>query len=81
MTPREYEALLARKQIEQGGEDYRTAAIICATYNVWRGKDQPPLTPEDILGKGKEKTQTVEDMLAMVKMLHGALGGKKVVEE
>lgn len=74
MTPREYEALIARKQVEQRGEDYRTAAIICATYNVWRDSKQPPLVPEDILG-GKDKTQTVEDMLAMVKMLHVALGG------
>jgi hypothetical protein len=75
MTPREYEALISRKQVEQRGEDYRTAAIICATYNVWRDSKYPPLTPEDILGK-QEKMQTVEDMLVMVKQLHVAMGGK-----
>jgi hypothetical protein len=80
MTPREYEALLARKRVAKEGDDYRTAAIICATYNVWRDSRSDPLTPADIIGKKKKETQSPEDMLRMVKSLHATLGGKAPVE-
>lgn len=80
MTPREFEALAARKKIEREGDDYRTAAIICATYNVWRDAKTEPLTPEDIMGKKKKEKQTPEDMLRVVENLHAMFGGSAPVK-
>jgi len=80
LTPREFESLSFRRRNEREGEDYRTAAIVCATYNVWRDPKSDPITPEDILGKKKAKSrQSPEDMLLMVQALHKSFGGKDPV--
>jgi hypothetical protein len=72
---REYNALCKRRRAHEEAKTYRSASIICSIYNVNRGKDQDPVTPDDLMGKKKAK-QTPEQILESVKSLHAMLGGK-----
>jgi len=76
----EYKALSDRFKDAQDWLDYRAALICTVMANMWRGSKTKAFKPQDFMPKRESKQQTPEQMLANVKLLNSAYGGK-VVEE
>lgn len=75
---------IAYSQIERFGEDldnYRTAILTSVIYNMWRGKDNPPKSPKDILDAffgevSPQRKQSPDHMLHIVEQLNTMMGGQ-----
>lgn len=86
MTPRQYDALKERFDIEQERRDFRAAQIACILANANRAKSAKPYKLEDFMPKyaTKRKKETasgrpvmsVEQMKAIAKEITLAFGGK-----
>ena len=78
LTLRRYDALHARWKAREHREDYRTATICAAFWEVFRDHDKrlSPYTPEDFMPH-YVTPQTPEQMLDAVKVIAATQGGKK----
>ncbi len=84
LTPRQFDALIRRKNLEydllrqrEERADYRAALLCSVIVNVNRPKNKKRARPEDFLGKKKEKKRsTWQEQLAIVERLNIALGGR-----
>jgi len=79
LSIKEFKALSDRHSNEQDWLNYR-GALICATMvNMWRDpKKTKAYKPQDFMPKREAKVQTPEQMLATVKLLNSAYGGKVI---
>ena len=79
LTLREYKALSNRFKDAQDWLNYRAALICAVMANMWRDpKKTKPFKPQDFMPHTETKRQTPEQMLANVKMLNSAYGGKVI---
>lgn len=76
LTLREFNALILRHKNNQDWLNYRSALICTVLANVWRGKNTKAFTPDDFMPKEKPGQQTPKQILATVKTLNAAFGGK-----
>lgn len=80
---RQFDALVKRHIHDKEQSDYRAALVCSVVANCrMRGKgDDKVFTPDDFMPQKAakpKKRQTPEDMLAVVKVLNAALGGRVV---
>lgn len=79
LTLREYKALSDRYKNEQDWLNWRMAMLCAVEVNMHRDpKKTKPVSPQDFMPKAKAKVQTPEQMLANVKLLNSAYGGKVI---
>lgn len=68
-----------RLRYQKEWADYRTGLICAVMANTWRGSKQKVFKPQDFMPQRSEP-QTVEQMMAVVRMLHAAYGGELVID-
>jgi hypothetical protein len=79
LSPKEYKALSERYQSEQDWLNWRMAMQCATEVNMHRDpKKTKAVSPQDFMPKQKPKRQTAEQMLANVKLLNSAYGGKVI---
>lgn len=76
LTVRELNALIERYKNNQDWLNYRSALICAVMANMWRDSKRQAFTPDDFMPKEKVRQQSPEQMLATVKLLNTALGGR-----
>lgn len=85
MTSRQFAEWLAYSNVEPFGEqraDLRSAIIACVTANVWRGKGQKALKPEDFMPfrenpEKAEVQQTMQQQQNIFERINKAAQGRK----
>ena len=79
LTLKEYKALSDRYKNEQDWLNWRMAMQCATEVNMHRDpKKTKAVSPQDFMPKREVKVQTPEQMLANVKLLNSAYGGKVV---
>ena len=79
LTLKEYKALSDRYKNEQDWLNWRMAMLCATEVNMHRDpKKTKAVSPQDFMPKSKVKVQTPEQMLANVKLLNSAYGGKVI---
>jgi len=79
LTLKEYKALSDRYKNEQDWFNWRMAMLCATEVNMHRDpKKTKAVSPQDFMPKAKAKIQTPEQMLANVKLLNSAYGGKVI---
>lgn len=76
LTIKELNALIERYKNNQDWLNYRSALICAVMANIWRDSKRRAFIPDDFMPKEKVRQQSPEQMLATVKLLNTALGGK-----
>jgi len=82
LTLKEFNALIERDRIKHEWQNYRVALLCSIVANTARDpkKKRKPFLPDDFMPKKERPIQTAKQVLATVKMLNAAFGGK-VLEE
>ncbi len=76
LTLKELNALITRFNKNEDWLNYRVGMICSVLSNIWRAKGAKIRTPQDFFPTGKREPQTPVQLLATVKMLNAAYGGK-----
>ena len=77
LTIKEFNALIERHNNNQEWLNYRAALICTVLANIWRSKNTKAFIPDDFMPKEKPDKQTPKQILATVKVLNAAFGGKE----
>ena len=80
MTMREFHALVDRCQDVREWMNSRTALLCAVIVNMHRDPKSTPAKVEDFMPGRERKEQTPDEMLAVVRLLNAAHGGKVVAE-
>lgn len=80
LTLKQFNALLERHRINFEWQNYRPALICAILANIYRDKKSKAFTPQDFMPKTKlkEKRQTTEEMINIVKLLNKFYKGKVI---
>ena len=79
LTIKEFNALVERYNNNQEWLNHRTALICSVLANIWRDpkRKQQPFRPADFMPEVESRQQTPKQILATVKVLNAAFGGKE----